>query len=105
MAEDLKPENKPTDQHSQMGVYDAGGRPYLGDPKVVRGVLGDLIEVVHGNPEEGDIEGAIDDAVEILTGQDDDYAPMGKWNTGDGLGNWIRGHMNGVPDGDTAEAV
>jgi hypothetical protein len=103
-----------------MGVFTAGNKPYLGDPRVVYGVLRDMIDAVLEEPEyhaddlvEFDapedhaaaIESTIEDAVGILTGEDADYAPMGKWNTGEGLGNWIRGHMNGVPDGDTAEAV
>ena len=120
MAEDLKPGERLADQ-SQMGVFTAGNRPYLGDPTVVYGVLRDLIDVVLEEPEDhaddleetdepydraAAIESAIDDATETLCGQDDDYAPMGKWNTGDGLGNWIRGHMNKVPaDGGTDGAV
>jgi hypothetical protein len=125
MAEDLTAEDRPTDEHSQMGIYTAGDRPYLGDPKVVAKILRDMVDAMFeeigasfnpDDPEDSEdfyspdnraaaVEGAIEDAVGVLTGEDDDYAPMGKWNTGDGLGNWIRGHMNGVPDGDTAEAV
>lgn len=104
MPDDLKPGERLADQ-SQMGIFTAGDKPYLGDPKVVLGILRDLVDVVSADPEEGAIEGAIEDAVEVLCGRTDEYAPMGKWNTEDGLGNWIRGHMKGVPDGDTAEAV
>lgn len=99
MAEDLKPGKSLLDQ-SQMGMFTAGNRPYLGDPKVVGKVLRDMVEVFMeetGEDRAEAVTGAIRTAAEILTGQDDGYAPMGKWNTGDGIGSWIRGHMNKVP--------
>jgi hypothetical protein len=91
---------------SLMGIYTAGKLPYLGDPKVVLSILVDMVDVVRESPEFEAIHGAIEDATAALTGgAPEDYAPMGKWNTGDGIGNWIRGHLKGVPDGDSADAV
>lgn len=120
MAEDLKPGESLLDQ-SQMGIFAAGDRPYLGDPKVVAKILRDMVEALWEEPDDPDdpeadpaapydrsasVVFAIQTATEILTGQDDDYAPMGKWNTGDGIGNWIRGNMNKVPkDGGSYAAV
>jgi hypothetical protein len=93
---------------TQIGALTAGGRPYLGDPAVVGKILRDMVNVFleeTGNDRALSVRGAIDDAADILVGLDETYAPMGKWNTGDGLGNWIRGHVRRVPPGDTRVAV
>jgi hypothetical protein len=71
------------------------GKPYLGDHAVVWKVLADMIEVNDSDPQ--NTVAAIQKATAILCGKDPSYAPMGPWN-GEGIGNWIRGHMNGVPD-------
>jgi hypothetical protein len=72
---------------------------YLGDPKIVRRVLAEMLEA---QPEYA--VGAIAKAAGILTGGNPDYQVMGPWNA-EGIGKWIRSHMNGVPDGDAYAAV
>jgi hypothetical protein len=77
-------------------------KPCLGDHNVVWGVLVSMIDAVTEDPTTAPAE--IEKATTILTGDDPAYAPMGSWNS-EGIGNWIRGHMNGVPDGDAKTAV
>jgi hypothetical protein len=106
VAKNPEPESLLT--QTQIGALTAGGRPYLGDPAVVGKILRDMVDVFleETGPDRAlAVRGAIDDAADILVGLDETYAPMGKWNTGDGLGNWIRGHVRRVPPGDTRVAV
>lgn len=79
-----------------------GSKPYLGDPKVVWGILAALIHTNDTDPHE--TTAAIEKATKVFCGEDPAYAPMGPWN-GEGIGNWIRGHMNGVPAEGGAQAA
>jgi hypothetical protein len=74
-------------------------KPYLGDPLVVWRILTEMLDA---DPEQS--VGAIAKASGILTGANDSYAPVAHW-TSQEIGDWIRGHMNGVPDGDAYVAV
>jgi hypothetical protein len=77
-----------------IGALKHAGKPSLGDPKVVWGVLGEMLKVASDDPRNS--VAAVRKATAILIGRDPDYATMGPWNQ-EGIGDWIRGHMNGVP--------
>jgi hypothetical protein len=82
---------------------DANSKPYLGDRAVVWGILAQMLERAGEDPQSSEAE--IAKAVKIITGQDDAYQPVGPWNS-EGIGNWIRDNMNGVPtEGGAAAAV
>jgi len=84
---------------------DAGrhpGKQSLGDRKVVWKVLADMLKVVAEDP--GNSVTAVEVVTRILTGQDPALSPLGSWNQ-DGIGRWIRGHMNGVPEDGGAESA
>jgi hypothetical protein len=89
-------------QHAIEWLKHDPSRPYLGDRAVIWRILSEMVETTASEPDKSVT--AIAQAAAILTGQDDSYAPMGPWNT-KGIGTWIRGHMNGVPDGDAYTAV
>ncbi len=81
----------------------ASGLPSLGDPHVVYGVLQRMAKASLAAPEKAG--SAVRAAARIFAGQDPGYAPMGEWNTGDGLALWCRSHINGLKAYPEPEAV
>ncbi len=106
MAQDDDPKGlREDDPPSFMEGVDraASGTPSLGDPQVVYGLVQRMAKASLDAPEKAGK--AVRAAARIFVGRDPGYAPMGEWNTGDGLARWCRSHINGLKAYPEPEAV